>query len=220
MRQEFVGEFIFVFVAGLMRVNQLIRKNIMRTKYLLISTLLFSLSSPVLSADALEKPWYVGGGAGQAEADDACDGVSNCDDTDTGWKLFGGYRFTQYVAIEAGYVDLGEYSGNSGGISASAEVTGVTAHVVGTLPLHERFSLIGRLGTIYADVDAKASGFGISVSEDDQSFAFAVGVGAEVNITDQFSLRAEYELFKDVGDDDSTGEDDVYLASISAVFRF
>ena len=219
MRQEFVGEFIFVFVAGLMRVNQLIRKNIMRTKYLLISTLLFSLSSPVLSADALENPWYVGGGVGQSKADDACDGVSSCDDTDTGWKLFGGYRFTQYVAVEAGYVDLGEFSGNVSGIGVSAEATGVTAHVVGTLPINDRFSLLGRLGTIYADVDVKASAFGISVSEDDQSFAFAAGLGAEVNITDQFSLRAEYELFKDIGDD-NTGEDDVYLASVSAVFRF
>jgi len=192
----------------------------MKTKFALISAFLFSLFSSVISAEALDKPWYIGAGVGQSEADDACSGVSNCDDTDTGWKLFGGYRFTQYVAIEAGYVDLGEYSGSSGGISASAEVTGVTAHVVGTLPLHERFSLIGRLGTIYADVDAKASGFGVSVDEDDQFFAFAAGVGAEVNITDQFSLRAEYELFKDVGDDDSTEEDDFYLASLSAVFRF
>jgi OOP family OmpA-OmpF porin len=192
----------------------------MNIRNILLPVLLFSFSSSVLSADALDKPWYIGGGVGQSEADDACGGISNCDDTDTGWKLFGGYRFTQYVAIEAGYVDFGEYSGSSGGISASAEATGVTAHVVGTLPLHDRFSLIGRLGTIYSDVDVKASGFGITIREDDQSFAFAAGVGAEVNITDQFSLRAEYELFKDVGDDNSTGEDDVYLASLSAVFRF
>jgi OOP family OmpA-OmpF porin len=192
----------------------------MKTKFALISAFLFSIFSPVLSAEALGNPWYIGAGVGQSEVDDFCSGVSNCDDTDTGWKLFGGYRFTQYVAIEAGYVDFGKFSGNSGGISGSAEVTGVTAHVVGTLPLNERFSLIGRLGTIYADVDVKASGFGIYYHDDDQSFDFAAGVGAEVNITNQFSLRAEYELFKDVGDDDTTGEDDVSLASLSAVFRF
>lgn len=192
----------------------------MKTKFTLISAFLFSIFSPVISAEALGNPWYIGAGVGQSEVDDFCSGVSNCDDTDTGWKLFGGYLFTQYVAIEAGYVDFGKFSGSSGGISASAEVTGVTAHVVGMLPLNERFSLIGRLGTIYADVDIKASGFGYSFHDDDQSFDFAAGVGAEVNITDQFSLRAEYELFKDVGDDDTTGEDDVYLASLSAVFRF
>ena len=192
----------------------------MKTKFVLISVFLFSLSSSVLSADALPKPWYVGGGVGQSKGDDVCDGISSCDDTDTGWKLFGGLQFTQYVAIEAGYVDLGKFSGNVSGISASAEATGYTAHVVGTLPLNSRFSLIGRLGTIYNDVEVKASAGGSSDSARDQQFAFAVGVGAEVNFTDQFSLRAEYELFKDLGDEDETGEDDVYLASLSAVFRF
>lgn len=194
-------------------------------KRILLSALLLSLSSLAFSAEALPKyPSYIGGGVGQSKGDDVCDGISNCDDTDTAWKLFLGYRFTQNFAIEAGYVDFGEFTGKVGTVvgpvNVKAEATGFTAHVVGILPLHDRFSLIARLGTIYADVDVKASAGGISASGDDQSFAFAGGVGAEVNFTDQLSLRAEYELFKDLGDDDDTGESDVYLASASVVFRF
>lgn len=192
----------------------------MNTKGILLSACLLSITSLAFSAEAPPKPYYIGGGVGQSKADDFCDGISSCDDTDTAWKLFGGYRFTKYFAIEAGYVDFGEFTGEVFGVDVKAEVTGFTAHMVGTLPLHDRFSLIARLGTIYSDVDVKASGGGISASGDDQSFAFAGGVGAEVNFTDQLSLRAEYELFKDLGDDSDTGESEVYLASASVVFRF
>jgi OOP family OmpA-OmpF porin len=196
----------------------------MSIKRILISAFLFSLSSLSFSADAPSKRYYVGGGVGQSKGDDVCDGISNCDDTDIAWKLFGGYRFTQNIAIEGGYVDFGEYTGKVntiiGTVKAKAEVSGFTAHMVGTLPLHERFSLIARLGTIYADVDVKGSAGGFNGHADDQSFAFAGGVGAEVVITDQLFARAEYELFKDLGDNDETGESDVYLASVSVGFRF
>ena len=193
-------------------------------KRIYLSVFLFSLSSFAFSADAPSRPYYVGGGMGQSRGDDVCDGISNCNDTDIAWKLFGGYRFTQNIAIEAGYVDFGEYTGKVntiiGTVKAKAEVSGFTAHIVGTLPLHERISLIARLGTIYADVDVKGSAGGFNAHGDDQSFSFAGGVGAEVAITEQLFARAEYELFKDLGDDDETGESDIYLASASLVFRF
>lgn len=197
----------------------------MHLKHIVIALPLLGLSATGLAAENSPiKAFYIGGGGGQSEVDDFCDGASNCDDTDTAWKIFGGYRFNPNIAIEAGYVDFGEFTASDTifgfSVTGKAEVTGVTAHVLGILPVHERVSLMARAGTIYSDVDIKASGAGITVNEDDQSFAFAAGLGAEFNITDQFALRAEYELFKDVGDDDETGESDVTLLSASALFRF
>ena len=35
--------------------------------------------------------------------------VINDDDRDTGYKLYGGYQFKKYFALEAGYFDLGKF---------------------------------------------------------------------------------------------------------------
>lgn len=74
--------------------------------------------------------WYFGASPGQAEYDidkgeldtlvlDVFDelgapisgGSSDLDDKDTTWSIFGGYRFSPYLAVEAGYVDMFSYTG-------------------------------------------------------------------------------------------------------------
>ena len=69
-----------------------------------------------------EKGWYLGAGYGQSEAavDKAkingayvtgsyTSASTTADETDTGWKLFGGYQFTRNWAVELAYVDLGKF---------------------------------------------------------------------------------------------------------------
>ena len=60
-----------------------------------------------MTADALaDNDFYAGASAGQATID-ACDGVANCDDEDTSWKVFGGWELNPNLAFEAGFVDFG-----------------------------------------------------------------------------------------------------------------
>jgi len=75
--------------------------------------------------------FYGGASIGQATID-ACDGVANCDDEDTGWKVFAGWELNPNVAFEAGLVDFGEISGSVGGTEVSAEVDGWTLAAKGT----------------------------------------------------------------------------------------
>ena len=65
---------------------------------------------------------YLGGAFGQSTLNDGCNDLSSvfaslggtstsCDDKDTGWKLFGGYRVNRNFAVEGSYINWGEISG-------------------------------------------------------------------------------------------------------------
>lgn len=59
---------------------------------------------------------YVGGSLGPSNfSSDSC--IGNCDKTDIGYKVFGGYMFTPYLGAEVGY---GAFGKATVGIKASA----------------------------------------------------------------------------------------------------
>src|SRR5882762_8840584 len=74
-------------------------------------------------ASAQDSPWYIGGSIGQSRVKLDTDGLSrdlaaagmantgfSGNETDTGFKLFGGYRFHPNFAVEGGYAELGKFS--------------------------------------------------------------------------------------------------------------
>lgn len=212
----------------------------MKIKHITAATIL-----SLAMASAFAGDWYVVGSLGQAKVQDSSKsdidaelisaGVtglsSSMDDTDTGYKLQVGYSFTPNWAIEGGYVDLGEMSykatGSLGGVAGNAKATveanGWNIAGVGTMPINQQFSLFGKLGAIYADVDAKATltGGGGSISDKASTTDWKAnfGFGATYQFNKQWGMRAEWERFSNLGDSD-TGESDVDLLSVGVVFRF
>ncbi|BAU46733.1 outer membrane protein A [Sulfurifustis variabilis] len=179
---------------------------------------------------AAESPdWYAGLGFGQTKAQDiVCDLDITCsaDDTDTGWKVFGGYRFSPNAAIEFGYVDLGEvtFEGEDsflGVTKLSIEAQGFNAALTGFLPVGGSTSLMGKIGLFRWDVDARASAsfFG-SGSESETGIDLMFGFGVSVDVTRNAAVRLEWERFGNVGDENVTGESDVDLLSASFAYRF
>lgn len=156
---------------------------------------------------------YVGLGVGQATTD-LCDDLgipsSNCDDKDTGIKIFGGYNFNQNFGLEVGWIDLGEVKVTGPGGSASVEVDGFQLAAVGTYPINPQFSIFGKIGVYMWDASVSST-VGISGSDDGTDLMFGAGVGW--NFTPNLALRAEWEHF----DFDDNGAD---LLSASIVFRF
>lgn len=166
------------------------------------------------------------------------DGSSTFDDKGTAWSIVGGYRFGSYIGAEIGYLNLGEAQYRSEGeIIPSGTVTvtdatldldlsakGPSLALVGFLPLGDRFDLQARAGVFFADttIDIAATVDGSRATDDfsanSQDFYF--GVGATFYITSQFALALDYTKFKDLGDEDETGEADVDTLTGGILYRF
>lgn len=121
---------------------------------------------------------------------DICDdlgglGFTNCDDEDTGIKIFGGYKFNPNFGVEASWVDLGEVSVAGPGGSASFAVDGFGLAAVGMIPLNERFGVFGKVGLYMWDVSG--GGLATGISDDGSDIMF--GAGVNWNLTDRFGCR-------------------------------
>lgn len=180
--------------------------------------------------------WYGGLGLGQAKVNDfdsVCSDLlsflpagSACssDDKDNGFKFFAGNQFNKNGALELGYVDLGKatasVSGPGVGGTLSWEATGFNFALIGSLPVNEAFSVLGRIGIFAWDVDFKVSGVGGSASQSASGTDLTYGVGVKYDFNKTTGMRFEWEKFKDVGDENTTGQGDIDLLSLSLVFRF
>ncbi len=150
------------------------------------------LAIPVASAGE-DKGWYVGAGAGSSDDD-----VLN--ESDTGLKVFGGYRFNKNVAVEGAYVDLGEFA------LGFLEQSGLAVEVEATWPIADKFGLFAKAGFFAWEVDVGP------FSDDGTDSTF--GVGGKVALGAHWGVRAEWERFNDI----SGG--DVDLISGSVFYRF
>ncbi|WP_129647401.1 porin family protein [Peristeroidobacter agariperforans] len=172
----------------------------------------------------IQPGFYAGVGVGTAtieldtiEVDDDFDFKFDADDT--AFKVFGGYNFNQYFAIEATYYDGGEQEEtiiSFPGFNSSIEVgtSGLIASAIGRVPLGDLFSLYGKLGFASYDAEIKTLVNGDVVFEEDGSDDdVAYGVGASFNIGSQFELRAEYEAI-------SLSDGDFTLLSVNGLFKF
>jgi len=190
------------------------------------STLAFS---PLSQAQMSGHNWYVGAGFGQSKANDACTGAVaagfTCDDTDTATRIFGGYRVNKNFAVEIGYADLGKStaSGIVLGIPTSAEwkATAWDFVAVGILPINQQFSVLGKFGFTSWSLDATITATGIGAgTESPTGTDTTYGVGVQYDFNNQFGLRAEWQNYSNIGDENTTGQSDVEVMGVSALFRF
>jgi len=172
-----------------------------------------TLVAASLPASAQGSGFYVGAGAGLTTVDLCGDlialGATSCDDEDTGFKIFGGKRINQNLAVELGWVDLGEITATGPGGTARAEVDGIQVAAVGMLPVNPRFHVFGKVGLYLWD--AKISGPGGSLSDDGTDLMF--GFGASWNLAERLDLRGEWERFDVDGDD-------IDMLSVGLLYRF
>jgi len=172
-------------------------------------------------------PWYFGLGISQINAsipDQTTDAINaqlttangaafsvvDEDKTSTGLKAFFGYSFSRNFAVEGGYAQLGKSKvsmdfrsglNSVGTFDMDYKMTAVFIDVVGTLPLNEKWSLIGRVGVAHGKTSASMNGQPISfaVSNDDKSDTETrekFGAGIDYNVNAKFTVRTEWERYK------------------------
>jgi len=137
-------------------------------------------SAPAFAAD--DSGFYVGAGVGNFGLE-----IDGFDDSDIGFKVFGGYQFMKYLGAELEYID----GGTAEDFGLKIDVSGFNLSAMGILPVGEKFNLFAKLGMIFWDADVSGAGRGSDSGED-----FSWGVGAGYDFTDQFGARLEYQGFE------------------------
>jgi opacity protein-like surface antigen len=153
---------------------------------------------------------------------------------DIGGKVFVGYRFHPYAAIEAGYSNLtlsryfkfdyqgtGALNGSSlnGKYYASAWWVGLVGTVA--LPVHPALSFYGKAGAAYTKAEFDVSGVGIPYQSNAKAYKWTplLAVGAQYDFTPAWAARLEYESYGRIGDANTTGQVDARLVTLDVLYK-
>lgn len=190
--------------------------------------------------DRKDSGWYIGGNIGQSYADIDEERITSsllssgfittafdADERDTGYKLFGGYQFNRFWAIEFGNFDLGGFDFTAttqpaGTLSGAIEIAGYNLDLVGFIPFTERFSMFGRVGAQYAEAEDQFRGTGfvnvLNPNPEESDTNYKVGLGFQYAISRSLDIRLEGERYRI---DDAVGNTgDIDMLSLGLVYRF
>jgi len=171
-----------------------------------VATVLLALmAGPVLAQSDDERSgrgntegFYLGGGVGDFSAavdeidelDDVDDVGIDFSDGDNATKIFGGWAFNRYFAVQGDFVDFGQSSGFvSPSVTGTSDVQGFAPSIVGTLPIGP-IELFARAGMMFYEVDLNLSG-GQLIDESGEDLVWSAGIG--IDLFDRLNLRLEYE---------------------------
>ena len=200
----------------------------------------FSLSFGVSPAIADDGAWYAGIGIGDVSAsyeipnfDDGSISEGVADNSDSSWKIFGGYKINRHFAIEVGFADLHNdtdkkttFSGVSNGSGSryvslpdgtvSVDITDITSYFVaaiGSLPLTSRFDLSAKAGAVFwgarqttIDLDQRSH----TLNGTDA----LIGLGMEYRFDNGIGIRGEVERYFNMG---ATDQD---VVALSILYNF
>lgn len=184
--------------------------------------------------------WYAGANAGRTSAtvdnaritrELAASGLATTSISDressTGYKLFGGYKFSPNFALEGGYVNLGKFGFTAntlptGTLNGDIRLRGFNLDAVGILPLTDRFSAQARVGLASIQARDNFSGTGaVSVSNPNPSKRdtnIKLGVGLEYAISPNLGVRGDLERYRV---NDAVGNrGHIDMASVGLVYYF
>lgn len=192
----------------------------------LLAGIFVLLAMTGFSAAAQAEGWYMGLNIGNARANDYFDnsiGVSSAivDESDSAWRLYGGYHVYDIMALEFGYVNFGKntVTGTYGGspYSDKNEARGIDALIVGTMGMTDNISALGKLGFILYDVDSETTQSGVTTKTSDSGIRFnkfTYGIGGKYAFSKKYGMRLEWQRYRALGDDANTGRSHYEIFSL------
>jgi len=176
-------------------------------KAMIVPAALLGLAAgPVLAQDDDDRAgnnlegFYIGAGVGDFSSSvDEIDNLDQIDDAgidfsdgDNAMKVFAGWNFNRFLALQGDYVDFGQSSGFvAPSVSGTSDVQGFAPSIVATIPIGP-LELFGRVGMMFYEVDMNLSG-GRLVDESGEDLVWSAGLG--IDILDRANLRLEYEQY-------------------------
>ncbi len=182
-----------------------------------------SIAAAMMCAHAEQLPgFYFGGGLGLPHYEDHAQemeaalgsaGLLRLSDNrnEPGWKLFGGYRFNTYFGAEMGYADLTEEPQGvlltapfPGGPGRDARLSGMS--LLGTVgyPILNDAYVFGKLGGFLWNADRVGLEQGLWTGLGGEGgLDLNFGVGASYEPFEHFRIRAEWERYDGLGDEET-----------------
>jgi OOP family OmpA-OmpF porin len=154
---------------------------------------------------SIGRDWYAGVDYGESRLDSDSLYSADRDDTSDTWSIRFGYRFTRYFALEAGYIDIGDFSesfagpcmGCGGGSTTS--IDGLLVNAIGTWPVAEHFHLKGVLGATYRELNVSVVGSGFRNQWSEKTTIFSFGAGIAIPINERFEIDVDYTHYREIG---------------------
>ncbi|CAI3795490.1 OmpA family protein [Rheinheimera sp. MM224] len=144
-----------------------------------------------------------------------------------GYKIFAGYQFNPYLAVEGGYFNLGGFPILANTLPLTdfrgkTKLFGWNLDLVGIMPFTEDFSGFARVGVTRNDTSNTYSSNGLvdvtGYNEDGNYTKHKYGLGLQYDISPIFTVRLEAERYR--LDDLIAHSGDVDLYSLGLVLRF
>lgn len=130
--------------------------------------------------------------------------TSTSDDSDQGFKFFGGYQFSEYFGAELSYIDTGDMTANTtitfpfnGTVETQHETTGVNLSITGRYLLTRDLSVQARVGAFMWDSDTSVNALfpqqtnETKTSDDDTDISF--GATAAYRLNNNMQVRLDWD---------------------------
>lgn len=163
------------------------------------------------------------------------------DTEDSSYGFVVGWRLSEHLALEGGYMDLGDvkYREHSDGVffapdppeqgslqkNIDSGTSGIQLSALGILPLSYRWELYARGGALIANstedvfvIDDLGTPGRIRVNQ--SGFDLLAGVGISFSLVDIYNVRLEYQRVFDAGEDETLDAADVDLATLNVTVSF
>ena len=184
-------------------------------------------NNTAVAAEQDQKGFYAGAAVGNATSDVSAssfaDGLTaagynvsdvSLDDSATGFKIFAGFMFNEYVGVQGSYVDLGQLESEftasvppdqidallaTGADLLPGRGRGWLADLVLQYPLSDRVSVYGTAGVFFSEPETTQTvvvgGTG-SASQSDNDNDFAGSIGFIFSLSDRSSILVGYERYE------------------------
>jgi hypothetical protein len=162
------------------------------------------------------------------------------DDEDSSYGFVVGWRMSEHIAFEGGYMDLGDvkYREHAAGEFQTApgeartfqqnidsSTSGIQMSALGILPLTYRWELYARGGVLISNstesifvLDDRGSSGRLRLTK--SGFDLLGGVGVSFSLAEIYNLRLEYQRVFDAGDKATLDEADVNLMTLNVSVSF
>ncbi len=161
----------------------------MKKKWMVLAVM-SSLSAPVFAEGYAQ----ISGGVTNWEF--SCDDVEgfSCDDTDTGFKLLGGWKFHKNFAVELAYLNFGAATESLDGEElAQVSSEGVAANMVAHWDFQSNLFLRVWLGAAYLRTEAEVQDLGQTFDFSESDVAPIFGAGLGYSFSDRFAVELAYD---------------------------